>query len=118
MDRDTVKPGPRTARLALEPHTLADFDESAEMWADPDAARYITGAPSTRTESWARLLRHAETLVQNAGHGEIRLYTNARMERNIALYRRYGFEVISEHKARPDAPPLWSMWREPRVVEI
>ena len=59
MDRDTVKPGPRTARLALEPHTLADFDESAEMWADPDAARYITGAPSTRTESWARLLRHA-----------------------------------------------------------
>jgi hypothetical protein len=21
--------------------------------------------------------------------------------------------VISEHKARPDAPTMWSMWREP-----
>jgi len=45
-------------------------------------------------------------------------YLETQTERNIALYRRHGFEVISEHKARPDAPPLWSMWREPRVVEI
>jgi ribosomal protein S18 acetylase RimI-like enzyme len=38
-----------------------------------------------------RLLRHAETLVRDAGHGEIRLYTNARMERNIALYQSFGY---------------------------
>ncbi len=38
-----------------------------------------------------RLLKQAEGLVRNAGHGEIRLYTNARMERNIALYQSLGY---------------------------
>jgi hypothetical protein len=27
----------------------------------------------------------------------------------------HGVEVISEHRPRPDAPMLWSMWREPRT---
>lgn len=40
-------------------------------------------------------------------------YLETQTERNIALYRRHGFEVISENRPRPDAPPLWSMWREP-----
>ena len=34
--------------------------------------------------------------------------------RNVALYQRHGFEVISEHKARADAPNMWSMWRDPQ----
>lgn len=38
-----------------------------------------------------RLLRHAEELVRAAGPREIRLYTNARMERNIALYQSFGY---------------------------
>jgi ribosomal protein S18 acetylase RimI-like enzyme len=40
-------------------------------------------------------------------------YLETQTERNIALYRRHGFEVISENRPRADAPPLWSMWREP-----
>jgi ribosomal protein S18 acetylase RimI-like enzyme len=40
-------------------------------------------------------------------------YLETQSERNVGLYRRHGFEVISEHKPRPDAPRLWSMWREP-----
>lgn len=43
-------------------------------------------------------------------------YLETQTERNLGLYRRYGFEVISEHKARPDAPTLWSMWREPQAA--
>jgi ribosomal protein S18 acetylase RimI-like enzyme len=43
-------------------------------------------------------------------------YLETQTERNIALYRRFGFEVISEHKPRPDAPTMWSLWREPRTV--
>ena len=42
-------------------------------------------------------------------------YLETQTERNIALYRRHGFEVISTHKPRPDAPTLWSMWREPVI---
>jgi len=44
-------------------------------------------------------------------------YLETGTERNVALYRRHGFEVISEHRARPDAPMMWSMWREPRPPE-
>ncbi len=35
---------------------------------------------------------------------------------NVPLYRRYGFEVTQEFRARPDAPPAWAMWREPQPV--
>jgi ribosomal protein S18 acetylase RimI-like enzyme len=37
------------------------------------------------------LLKLAETMAADAGVGEVRLYTNARMERNIALYTAFGF---------------------------
>ncbi|RUU88868.1 MAG: GNAT family N-acetyltransferase [Mesorhizobium sp.] len=37
------------------------------------------------------LLKHADELTRLWGLPEIRLYTNARMERNIALYLAYGF---------------------------
>jgi len=34
---------------------------------------------------------------------------------NVALYRRHGFEVISEYLVRADSPPSWAMWREPQL---
>jgi GNAT superfamily N-acetyltransferase len=40
-------------------------------------------------------------------------YLETQTERNLALYRRHGFEMISENRPRPGAPTLWSMWREP-----
>jgi ribosomal protein S18 acetylase RimI-like enzyme len=42
-------------------------------------------------------------------------YLETQTERNIALYSRHGFAVISEHRPRPDAPRLWSMWRDPQA---
>ena len=44
-------------------------------------------------------------------------YLETQTERNVALYRRHGFEVISEHRCRADAPLMWSMWREAQPVE-
>jgi len=32
-------------------------------------------------------------------------------EKNIAFYRRFGFNVIGEFYPGKSAPPLWSMWR-------
>ena len=51
------------------------------------------------------LLRLAEDLAAQAGLAEIRLYTNARMERNIALYTAFGFR---ETGRRPN--PQRSGW--------
>jgi RimJ/RimL family protein N-acetyltransferase len=48
-----------TAHLTLRGHTVADFDASAAMWAEPEIVRFISGIPSTREESWGRLLRYA-----------------------------------------------------------
>ena len=48
-----------TPRLVLRGHTAADLDATAAMWADPGVTRHIGGVPSTREESWARLLRYA-----------------------------------------------------------
>jgi RimJ/RimL family protein N-acetyltransferase len=48
-----------TRRLTLRGHTLADVDECAAMWADPEVTRHIGGRPSTAEETWARVLRYA-----------------------------------------------------------
>lgn len=47
-----------TARLRLRGHRVDDFETFAAIWGDPDVVRYISGRPSTREESWLRLLRH------------------------------------------------------------
>ena len=47
-----------TPRLTLRIPSLADFEDSAIMWADPAVARFIGGKPSTREEAWARLMRY------------------------------------------------------------
>ena len=60
----------------------------------------------------SRLLKSGTDRLDAAGQPA---YLETQTQRNIALYVRHGFTVISEHKPRPDAPPLWSMWREPQV---
>jgi len=47
-----------TERLRLRGHTPGDFEPFAAMWAEADVVRFISGKPSTREESWARLLRY------------------------------------------------------------
>jgi len=52
-------PSLETARLLLRAHRLDDYEPSAAMWADEAVVRYISGRPSTRDQSWSRLLRYA-----------------------------------------------------------
>ncbi len=59
------------------------------------------------------LLRAANARNDAAG---LPAYLETGTTRNVALYQRHGFKVISEHKARPDAPTMWSMWREARAT--
>ncbi|MDR9784045.1 GNAT family N-acetyltransferase [Rhizobium redzepovicii] len=48
-----------TERLTLRPHRLDDFGAHAALWADEDVVHFITGIPSTREQSWSRMLRIA-----------------------------------------------------------
>lgn len=47
-----------TERLILRPHSLADYEPLAAMWAHPDVYRHIGGVPSTAQASWFRLMRY------------------------------------------------------------
>jgi ribosomal protein S18 acetylase RimI-like enzyme len=38
-------------------------------------------------------------------------YLESSNPKNLALYQRLGFRVIKEVRARPEAPPLFAMWR-------
>ena len=61
----------------------------------------------------SRLLKSATDRLDAKGEAA---YLETQTERNIALYVRHGFAVISEHKPRADAPPLWSLWREAQAA--
>ena len=47
----------RTDRLILRAYRPDDIDEAAAMWADERVVRFIGGAPKSRSEAWARMLR-------------------------------------------------------------
>jgi ribosomal protein S18 acetylase RimI-like enzyme len=63
----------------------------------------------------SRLLAAAAARLDAAGQPA---YLETATERNVALYRRHGFDVISEHRARADAPVMWSMWREANTAAV
>ncbi len=52
-----------TDRLVLRNHRIEDYDALARIWADPAVTRFI-GTPSSREESWSRLIRYV-------GHWEL-----------------------------------------------
>jgi ribosomal protein S18 acetylase RimI-like enzyme len=54
-----------------------------------------------------RLLEWAEIQARKAGFHELRLFTNSRMERNIALYKSFGYDEIGR---RPNLKRLgWTL---------
>ena len=48
-----------TERLILREFRIEDFDDFADMWADPVVVEHISGVVATRSESWGRLMSHA-----------------------------------------------------------
>lgn len=65
---ETLVPELMTDRLVLRGHRRTDYERSANMWADPAVVEYISGTPSTRAQSWARLLTYAG-LWHHLGYG-------------------------------------------------
>lgn len=64
----------------------------------------VATAPARQGEGHgSALLRFAETKAREWGVPELRLYTNARMERNIAIYEAAGYQETGRrtHPLRP-----------------
>jgi len=126
MPFEWLGPQPFTAELRLLPTLiratgLARFGRLMAIRADmdrhhpmdrPHAYLWFLGvAPAAQGRGvGSALLRAAGQRLDAAA---MPAYLETGTTRNVALYERHGFAVLSEHKARADAPVMWSMWREP-----
>jgi RimJ/RimL family protein N-acetyltransferase len=55
----TLAPTIETPRLRLRAHALDDYEASAAMWGNAIVTRHIGGRPSTKPQSWGRMLNYA-----------------------------------------------------------
>jgi RimJ/RimL family protein N-acetyltransferase len=104
----------QTERLVLRGHTLADFPESASMWADPQVTRYIGGRPSTDEEAWARLLRYGGLWpLLGYGYWLVRERETGRFvgEVGLADFRR---EITPPLEGEPEAGWVLAPWAHGR----
>jgi RimJ/RimL family protein N-acetyltransferase len=46
-----------TERLVLRGHAPEDFPAYAKMWANPEVTRFISGAPLSEEDAWAKFMR-------------------------------------------------------------
>lgn len=126
MPFESLGPMPFTTELKVLPMLLratgvfrmgrlmairADMDKHHPLERRHAYLWFLGVAPSAQGRGvGSALLRAAAQRLDAEG---LPAYLETGTTRNVALYRRHGFEVISEHKARADAPNMWSMWREP-----
>jgi RimJ/RimL family protein N-acetyltransferase len=100
----------QTERLILSGHTLADFEESAAMWSDPQVTRYIGGRPNTEEECWARLLRYGGLWsLLGYGYWLVRERASGRFvgEVGLADFRR---EITPALDGEPEAGWVLAPW--------
>ena len=48
-----------TERLTMRAHRIGDLEACLAMWSDPLVTRYIGGKPSSRQQTWSRMLNYA-----------------------------------------------------------
>ena len=56
-----------------------------------------------------------EPVLERCDAERMPAYLNAGSARSRDLYLRHGFEVTEEFRLPDGGPPLWRMWREPRL---
>lgn len=116
----------------IPPARAESFGSAVEELLGPDAARFFAISELVDEHHPSEPCAHLQFLavepdLQGRGLGSalmapmlaacdrdgVPAHLDATSERSRALYQRHGFEVVEELRTA-DAPPLWSMWREPR----
>ncbi len=68
--------------------------------------------PTYQGQGWgSRLLEAVLPRIDEAG---LPVYLETDKERNLAYYRRFGFELVEQIHPVEGAPPTWTMWRDAR----
>jgi RimJ/RimL family protein N-acetyltransferase len=114
IDNTPSIPALDTERLTLRGHTLADFDECAALWGDPQVTRYIGGRPFTEEEVWARVLRYVGMwALLGLGYWVVRERETGRFvgELGLADFRR---DVSPPLDGAPEAGWVLAPWAHGR----
>lgn len=104
--------------VALTGDDIARWDAFMEMQeanhpAEPHYYLMLLGViPDRHGVGIGSALLHA--VLDRADGEHLPAYLEATSPRSRALYERHGFEVTGELRYA-DCPPLWAMWRAPRV---
>jgi ribosomal protein S18 acetylase RimI-like enzyme len=110
-----------TAPFLLSPHTINAlkllFTVEGLHPTEPHWYLFTLGtAPEKQGQGvGSALLRAMLARIDEAGEPA---YLESSKERNVPLYARFGFEVIDQIPSKSGSPPIWRMWREPRIPEI
>jgi len=108
------------ALWALLPRPPALVDGSRYLWAIDKAhprerlwyLELLAVDPSLQRRGIGGALQ--EHLYQQADRDQLPSYLETQKEENLAYYRRFGYELVSELRPVRRGPPLWTMRREPR----
>lgn len=120
--KDATPPDDREALVAALERVTEEYHPAALELFDlmkqhrPTTPHYYLALLGTRPEHQGRGLGSAllTPVLSRCDREGAPAYTESSNLRNIRLYERRGFEVIDE-LTLPDGPPLWPMWRQPRI---
>jgi GNAT superfamily N-acetyltransferase len=115
---EQVRLGPAVARISgrLLPRKLRAL--AAMESGHPAEPHYYLPFVGVRPEWQGRGLGAAlmRPILDRCDREGLPAYLEASSPRNRVLYERHGFEVTEEFTLGRDSPPLWRMWRAPRLV--
>ena len=101
-------------RLVLDAHEAVDLDALAALWADPEIVRYVGGRPSSRQESWFRLLRYRGLWpVLGYGYWAIRDKESGRFAGEIG-FADFQREIDPSVRGIPEAGWMLAGWARGR----
>jgi RimJ/RimL family protein N-acetyltransferase len=103
-----------TERLILDKHQVEDFEPLAQMWADPEVARPMGGQPSSRRESWMRLLRYAGLWpLLGYGYWAVREKASGRFVGDVG-FADFHREIEPSIAGTPEAGWAFAPWAQGR----
>lgn len=103
-----------TARLILDGHRAEDLEPLAAMWADPAVVAGLGGQPSSRHDSWMRLLRcRGLWPVLGYGYWAIRERATGRFVGDIG-FADFHRELQPAAEAVPEAGWVLATWAHGR----
>ena len=82
----------------------------------PKEPHWYLGVLGTRTADQGKGVGSAllAPVLRRCDEEGVPAFLESSKERNIAYYRRFGFEVTSEIQLPSGGPTVWPMWRDPR----